>query len=75
MIPLLFIIAYKINEFLQYHKTPSGAKCTPYFYRKVSNSHPEASQNLHSQVRIPHPKNADKKSKFTTQLKPFQEIS
>ena len=75
MILLLLIDAYKLKEVSQYHKTPYGAKCTPYFYRKVPIAHPKASHNLNSQVWIPHPKDSDKNSKFQTQLKPFQEIS
>ena len=75
MILLLLIDAYKFNEVSQYHKTPSGAKSTPYFYGKVPIAHPKASHNLNRMVRIVHPKDSDKNSKFKTKLKPFQEIS
>ena len=90
MILLLLIDAYKLNEVSQYHKIPSGVKCTPYFYRNVSiappkasqnfnrkfrNAHPKNFDNLNSQVWIPRQKDSDKHSKFKTKLKPFQEIS
>ena len=89
IILLLFINAYKLNEVSQYHKTPSGAKCTPYFYRKVTIAPPKASQNFNRIVRNARPKNLDNlnykerirtqkiqtKLKFKTKLKSFQEIS
>ena len=51
MILLLLIDAYQLKEVSQYHKTPSGAKCTLYFYGKVPIAHPKASQNLNHKVR------------------------